>query len=872
MNWKIMKRVTAILLTILLVMSNMALVWADDSNGDGGEPIAEEHFSAVSMTGYVLPDGTPAFMDEDGNYPEEAVSTVDLENNAVTWYIKIEAKEGSVYPLTNVLLRDDWGQYAVNNWQTSGNLVADRCLDYEGAVVIGEATGQVYMPGTDYTAAQEIRVETSTESGEEIEVGGPIEFAFPAITEPIIVAMTATFPVELEGNCNFTNGISVQDLDYYGYTGASADIVYTPSKPDDPYPQNEQSAAVYVTGYTLPDGTPAFMDADGNYPEGAISTVLPADGTMTWYVKVEAEEGSEYPLSDVSVRDNGGQYMINNWQVFGDIIAERCLDYEEAVVIGENSGTTYTPGEDYSVRQEQSGVDDEGNQIGGPIEFTFPTISEPIIIAIPMVLPVKIIGNYNINNRVSVQDSVTYRYIEASAEVTGEYMELAADLTGAYDEDSRVVTWKAILNPAKVAIEPVNDLVEFSAVIPEGMELVNFDDPTAASAPTIRVQYQGNVWGEMFFDVIVTEDGIAPMDIRHYWEQTWFDPPEKAYDCNVSGTEYIVEYKTRITDEEWEQLAYTSGGSKVYTNSVMFTDGGEITLQEECCVAIEREVSNPITFIEQPESCEHAIGEKVSLVAEAEGEGLAYQWQYLKPGAEEWKNSGLSSAKNSVLTFKMSAGYDGMQFRCKVTDSNGNEGYSEAAAITMIDRSYITKQPEDVVASIGTKAAFSIETNRDDLTYQWQFQKVGSTKWVNSTSAGNKTDSMKVSATAGTNGMKFRCVVTDAEGYMDVSEEVQLTAVPKPEITVQPESVNAVIGNRVKLKVSATGSTELTYQWQYQKPGTDTWKKSGLSSATLSTLSFKMSEAYDGYKFRCKVADAYGASVYSDAAAIAIAE
>lgn len=872
MNWKIMKRVTAILLTILLVMSNMALVWADDSNGDEGEPIAEEHFSAVSMTGYVLPDGTLAFKDEDGNYPEEAVSTVDLDNNAVTWYIKIGAEEDSEYPLNNLILRDDWGQYAVNNWQTSGNIVADRCLDYEGAVVIGETTGQVYTPGTDYTAAQEIRVETSAESGEEIEVGGPIEFAFPTITEPIIVAMTATLPVEMKGNCNFTNSVSLQSQDTYEYVSASAEIVYASSEADDPNPQDEQRAAVYVTGYTLPDGTPAFMDADGNYPEDAVSTVMPADGTMTWYVKVEAEEGSEYPLSDVSVRDEGGQYAINNWEVSGDIIAEQCLNYEDAYVIGENTGTTYTPGEDYSVRQEPGGVTDEGNQNGGPIEFTFPTISEPIIIAIPMALPVKIIGNYMINNRVSVQDFVTYRYIDASAEVTGEYNELVANLTGVYDEDSRIVTWKAILNPAKVAIEPVNDLVEFSAVIPEGMELVNFDDPMVGAVPTIRVQYQGNVWGEMFFDVTVTDGGIAPIDIRHYWEQTWFDPPEKAYDGNVSGTEYIVEYKTRITDEEWEQLAYVAGGLKTYTNSVMFTDGGEITLQEECCVAIEREVINPITFIEQPESCEHAIGEKVSLVAEAEGEGLAYQWQYLKPGADEWKNSGLSSAKNNVLTFKMSAGYDGMQFRCKVTDSDGKEAYSEAAAITMIDRSYITKQPEDVVTSIGTKAAFSIETDRDDLTYQWQYQKVGSTKWNNSTSAGNKTDSMKVSATAGTNGMKFRCVVTDAEGNVDVSEVALLTAVPKPEITVQPESVNAVIGKRVKLNVSATGTTDLTYQWQYQKPGTDTWKKSGLSSAALSTLSFKMSEAYDGYKFRCKVTDAYGASVYSDAAAIAIAE
>ena len=124
----------------------------------------------------------------------------------------------------------------------------------------------------------------------------------------------------------------------------------------------------------------------------------------------------------------------------------------------------------------------------------------------------------------------------------------------------------------------------------------------------------------------------------------------------------------------------------------------------------------------------------------------------------------------------MSSGYDGMKFRCVVTDVNGISTTSDAAVITAVEGPTITKQPEDATATLGTKATFSITAEGNGLTYQWQYQKVGKTTWVNSTSTGNKTNTLKVSATTGTNGMTFRSVVTRQAEIATISEDAALIA------------------------------------------------------------------------------------------------
>ena len=76
------------------------------------------------------------------------------------------------------------------------------------------------------------------------------------------------------------------------------------------------------------------------------------------------------------------------------------------------------------------------------------------------------------------------------------------------------------------------------------------------------------------------------------------------------------------------------------------------------------------------------------------------------------------SARKSTLSFIMSAGYDGMQFRCVVTDSNGVSTATESALITLLLGPGIVSQPESVEAAIGVPVKLIVTAKGTDLTYQ----------------------------------------------------------------------------------------------------------------------------------------------------------
>lgn len=82
------------------------------------------------------------------------------------------------------------------------------------------------------------------------------------------------------------------------------------------------------------------------------------------------------------------------------------------------------------------------------------------------------------------------------------------------------------------------------------------------------------------------------------------------------------------------------------------------------------------------------------------------------------------------------------------------------------------------------------------------------------------------------------------------SNAVTLTAESGPKITTQPTNKTATAGEKVTFKVVATGD-DLTYQWQYKKPG-GSWKDCSGTSATFTTTAYA---SYNGYQYRCEISD-----------------
>ena len=255
----------------------------------------------------------------------------------------------------------------------------------------------------------------------------------------------------------------------------------------------------------------------------------------------------------------------------------------------------------------------------------------------------------------------------------------------------------------------------------------------------------------------------------------------------------------------------------------------------------------------QPEDTTVAVGNKATFTVEATGKAtLTYQWQYRKNVDDTWKNSGQSGNKTNTLSVATTTGLHGYQFRCVVTDGNKQKSYSKT--VTLKVRPKITTWPKDTTAAPGTTAKFTVAaTGKGALKYQWQYRKNETGEWKDSGQSGNKTATLSVAVTSGLHGYQFRCYVTDANGQKSYTNTVTLTV--KPAITTQPANKSVTAGTKAKFTVVATGKEKLTYQWQYRRNSSDTWKNSGQAGNKTATLTVATTKSLNGYQFQCIVTD-----------------
>ena len=180
----------------------------------------------------------------------------------------------------------------------------------------------------------------------------------------------------------------------------------------------------------------------------------------------------------------------------------------------------------------------------------------------------------------------------------------------------------------------------------------------------------------------------------------------------------------------------------------------------------------------------------------------------------------------------------------------------------------ITSQPAGKSVFAGSTAKFSVAANGSGLKYQWQYRTSSTGSWVNSPASGNTTATLSVSATASRNGYQYRCIVTDAAGNKVTSAAATLTVATELKITKQTSGVTASAGTTAKFSVTATG-TGLKYQWQYKTPA-GSWNNTSAAGYNTATVSIAVTEAKNGYSYRCIVTDASGNKVTSSAATLTV--
>ena len=164
---------------------------------------------------------------------------------------------------------------------------------------------------------------------------------------------------------------------------------------------------------------------------------------------------------------------------------------------------------------------------------------------------------------------------------------------------------------------------------------------------------------------------------------------------------HVVAQGTRLS-YQWQ---WRSGGSGAWadtslngcrTAALSFSAPYGFNGRQYCCVVTDgfgnRLVTDPVTLTVspyvyitvQPAPASVAVGGKASFSCAASGTGLKYQWQYREAGSSQWKNTSLSGATTSTLSFAVpSGGFNGRQYRCVVTDRYGKTATTSAAALTV---------------------------------------------------------------------------------------------------------------------------------------------------------------------------------------------
>lgn len=187
-------------------------------------------------------------------------------------------------------------------------------------------------------------------------------------------------------------------------------------------------------------------------------------------------------------------------------------------------------------------------------------------------------------------------------------------------------------------------------------------------------------------------------------------------------------------------------------------------------VPVTLTVLNKPAITAQPKAQTARVGDEVTFKVKA-NYAESYLWQYRKPGETDWNDVKVNGT-SAAYSLTAAAKHNGYVYRCKVTNVAATV-CSDEAELTVLIKPKITAQPRAVTVAAGSSAAFTVAATGDGLSYRWQYQKPGETKWNNVQTNGTSA-TYSLSAKAKHNGYTYRCRVTNAAGTV-YSKAVKLT-------------------------------------------------------------------------------------------------
>ena len=222
----------------------------------------------------------------------------------------------------------------------------------------------------------------------------------------------------------------------------------------------------------------------------------------------------------------------------------------------------------------------------------------------------------------------------------------------------------------------------------------------------------------------------------------------------------------------------------------------------------------PPVITANPKSQNAKVGGNATFSVTASGTNLQYRW-WLLGGAGTSTNTWPAWTNSTLNLVGVSPPFAGGYFA--VVTNLGGVAISSVA--TLIISPTITNQPQSQTVAAGNDATFWVGATGLFDTYRWRF---------NGATLPGKTDATLLIAKAQpTNAGNYSVVITNAAGAV-TSAVATLSVVLPPTITVQPQSQTVAQRSNATLRVTASGTAPLGYQWRFNG--------ANLAGATVSSL------------------------------------
>lgn len=339
---------------------------------------------------------------------------------------------------------------------------------------------------------------------------------------------------------------------------------------------------------------------------------------------------------------------------------------------------------------------------------------------------------------------------------------------------------------------------------------------------------------------------------------------------NVSGYVNMSGYTSVYTDcYSGYDTATLTITDTTYFNGVNFrcvvTNSAGSVISNSASLTIQETVTAP-TITSHPSDT--TVDEDVDALfsVAATGTNLSYQWQSASSSSGTFSNvTNLTGYNTANLTVPGTSTYNGMAFRCVVTNSAGSATSNAATLTVQINMApVITTQPTSTqINTNGGSATFSVTASGEDLSYTW-YSRAGSQFAWGEMGAPYTTATIQLSDSRYYD-RDFYCKVWNEYGSVD-SDIVTLTSIDTPYITSQPTRS----GNNYS--ISANGV--LYYRWEYSSNGGTTFEYMGNATAVEKSNFVNYSSAtvtvrngifnyYSTVYIRCRLINNSG-ETYSD--------